>query len=214
MPNGKKAQRGQSDVRIIRVGSPPGCPNFPPPLDVVSTRTAVLRFEATAAYTGQVTFSDLLDLSCQAATAASAYRKWDAVRLRKIYLWCTTATLGTNTKILFYPQGNTFGGSGPGKARVGESMGTAKPAKVMYKWKTSMQTGQWQSVSSTGRAFFMNIPLGTVIDLHLNYTEAQDNANAVAVTAPVIGATIGVNYIRALSSSTSNVLTPVGVNTI
>lgn len=214
MPNGKKAKSGKSRVRAVQSLPGSGCPNFPPAMAPVQTRRFSQRFKATAAFSGQVTFTDLLDISCQAATATSAYRKWDAIRLKRIRLWCTTATLGTNTEILFYPGGNTFGGSGPGKVIVGEAMGTAKPAKVEFKWNDTMQTGQWQSTSSSGRAFFMTIPLGTTIDLEMNYTTADDNANATAVSAGVAAATVGVNYIRPLASSTGNTLTPIGVNVI
>lgn len=217
MPNGKGNNRhkraGNGSLRsggASKSGLVP-LPDYPPVVSSTRIVRRTLPFETTAAFNGAITVNDLLDLRCVGTTAATAYRVWDSIRLRKIRIWSTVAVLGTPTKIVFTPVGNTLGASGIGSSYESASMGTARPCKVGYKWDPASQLGQWMSTSSTAQVFTLNVPIGTIIILDVDTTDAADNASATIVTG-AIACTLGRNYIRYLDSTSTKVLQPYGTS--
>ncbi len=173
-----------------------------------------IRFKAVAAATPTITYNDLLDLWCVAATATSAYRLATAVRIRKIELWGPMASdLVPVTVSVDWSGSTTAGAYGKSNKVSDTSMGSSEPAHLVTRPPPQSQSSQWIQTTSAINMCSLAFPAGTVIDLSYDLV-VRDDGTAQAVQSAVAGATVGVNYIRALDSTSATNIVPVSYSTI
>lgn len=173
-----------------------------------------IRFKAVAAATTTLTFNDLYDLWCVAATTTSAYRIASAIRVRKIEIWGPMASDLVPVTVVVDWTGSTTSGSFGKSNRVSDtSMGSAEPAHLVTRPPPGSQIAQWLTGGSTTTICSLTYPLGSVIDLSYELV-ARDDGTAQSVASAVAGATVGANYIRALDSTSGTNLVPVSYSTI
>ncbi len=186
---------------------------FPPQITSSIVIKKKLRFNSNVS-TGTSTLSakSLGDLWCFATAAGTAYQLAEFVRIRKIEMWCSPPSSLVPSVISIDWVGATPGLFGNSRKVIDTTIGF-EPAHVVMKPPQGLQTGQWLSASDTSNIVQLQYAAGTTIDLTYDMV-VRDNASVQAVSAGLAGATIGANYIRALDSTTSGALVPVGMATI
>jgi len=173
-----------------------------------------IRFKAVAAATTALVFNDIYDLWCVAATATSAYRIAQAVRVKKIEIWGPMASDLVPVTVSVDWTGSATSGSFGKSNRVSDtSMGSAEPAHLVTRPPPGSQIAQWLTGGSTTALCSLTYPAGSVIDLTYELV-ARDDGTAQSVASAVAGATVGSNYIRALDSTSGTNLVPVSYSTI
>lgn len=186
----------------------------PPPFQPSFVLKKKIRFKAVAAATTTLTFNDLYDLWCVAATATSAYRLASAIRVKKIEIWGPMAADLVPVTVNIDWIGSTTSGSFGKSNRVSDtSMGSSEPAHILTRPPPGSQIAQWLTGGSTTTMCSLTYPAGSVIDLSYDIV-VRDDGTAQSVASAVAGATVGANYIRALDSSSGVNLTPVSYSTI
>jgi hypothetical protein len=185
---------------------PPSLPDFGIKRDL---RT---RFRANAAFTGSITFQNLLDIFNYAATAATAFDLFQSVKIKAIEVWCNALTNDTATVTVVF-DGGVAGIVGDQKIHTDSSMGI-EPAHI--KARPARQTGAALfQLSSASNAFFLTVPEGAIVDLELSFR--QPLAGGVVPTQNVpAAATAGVLYMRGLDgvAAAASKFTPVGAQAI
>ncbi len=160
---------------------------------------------------------DLLDLLCMAATATSAYRIPNAVKLRKVEVWAPMASdLAPVTCSVEWRQpavaGQGVGGNS--QIRSDTSMGSARPAYVSAKPPPGSLASMWLNGGNPFTVLAISGPANTVVDVHLSFRVGDSTSEAQAVGAAVAGATVGTVYVRKLDSNNAALLPPVALATI
>ncbi len=183
-------------------------PSFSPSVLVSKT----FRFQSNAVATTAITFSNLLDIWNVAATATTAYRLFDRVRIRRIEVWAVGATNVPATIYIDWA-GITVGSAGPSLRVSDTSVGSTTPAHINAKPPSTAACSLWQA-QSTNVAFFISGPINTIIDLHLS-GYVDDNGSGTSVVAAPAGATPGANYFRGLDGlvATATIYPPVAYPT-
>lgn len=173
-----------------------------------------LRFKAVAAATTTLTFNDLFDLWCMAATTTSAYRLAQAFRVKKIEVWGPMASDLVPVTVSCDWTGSTTSGSFGKSNRVSDtSMGSTEPAHLSSRPPAGSQIAQWITGGSTTPFCILTYPLGSVVDLTYEIV-CRDDGTAQSVASAVAGATVGANYVRALDSTSGVNLIPISYSTI
>jgi len=186
--------------------------SFPAQLSASIQVDKVYRFQATTAETADpVSSSALLDLLCLATAANAAYEVASSVKLRKIEMWAPPASTGASVRLAIEDLGTTSTPGGPSRVKEDISMGTARPAHVIWTPAPGSVQSMWQSQQAI-RLVELTFTIGTVIDLHISQI-LQDGETPVAVGNAVAAATVGQLYLRSLDNDTgrggANVLQPV-----
>jgi len=163
-----------------------------------------------------ITNIDLLDLKCVAISAVAANRILTGVRLRKVEMWCANSSSGSaNTIQVEMQTANPYFGN-DSKLFADTAVGTTNVAHVCAKPPRGSFADAWLPIV-VGTAFeIFNVtgPQGSIIDVHLVVTFADDEA-ATSVSGAVAAATAGILYTRKLdSTNASPLITPIGVITI
>jgi len=176
------------------------------------TRDARLRFvNVGTAWTGAMTYADLLDTLLVATSSTTLYDLYMGVKINSVEAWYlpaggSTATPGTISVVF---DGVTLGAQGDQKIHTDTSMGV-EPAHVKAAPAPMSQQAQWQT-SSTSGAFFLQCPIGTVIDVSCSFRNPVVGVFKQA-QLPGVGLSTGAIYYRGLDAvaiSTST-LQPVG----
>jgi hypothetical protein len=189
--------------------------------------TKRLRFVAGENNPGgtSVTNTDLLDLYCMATAATAAYQIFNAVRVLSVEIWGPNA-LDTansaqiiNTVFIEFPamvSGTGLGG--PSVRHVDTSTSLDVPAHVRAAPPEGAYSSLWAfntAIAGSNVMFNLQGPTtGYVVDVTIELTIRDSSLAPAAVTASVAGATTGQVYVRALNSTSSGSLVPVGVNTV
>lgn len=186
---------------------------FPPQLTSSVIVKKKVRFNSgVSAGTSTIAANSLGDLWCFATAANAAYQIAEFVRIRKIEMWCSPPSSLVPSVISVDWVGGTPGLFGNSRKIVDTTIGF-EPAHIVAKPPAGVQTGQWLLASNTANIVQIQYAAGTTIDLTYEMV-VRDNASVQAVTGGVAGATIGANYVRALDSTTTGALVPVGLSTI
>jgi hypothetical protein len=164
------------------------------------TRDVRIRFVSNAAFTGSITFQNLLDLILIGTSTTTLADLFFAVRLNSVELYSLPAVGGASTVTLIY-SGATVGASGDQKAHTDTSMGI-EPAHVKAAPDRLTQAGQFQP-SSADVAFAMQIPTGTVVDVSLTFRNPVDGAVPIASQNAGVGLTIAQVFYRGLDGKAS-----------
>jgi len=194
--------------------------SFPPPLTATLQIDMVVRYEATGALSNTaITSQDLID-SIVVATAANAAADLPvSAKIRKVEMWAPPAATAASVTLSIEdsqgPQGGAGPVGGPSRIRSDVSMGTNRPAHVVWRPRPGSLQALWQTngVNNTEPLLLLTGPVGTVLDLHASWT-LQDGENVQGPGAAVAGATTGRLYLRALDSNGSALLGPVSFPTI
>jgi len=184
----------------------------PPQLCTELRHKTKLRFITNAAFAGNITFQNLLDTINVALTAGTAVDLFWMARIRRIQIWNNGLTNVTQTLELTF-NGITPGFIGDERMHTAMSMGV-EPAYINARPSARALCGEFFP-SSTAVAWFMDIPINSVVDIDLEFR------NSFVGTAPLVqvspaGATAGAVYLRGLDgqAAASSKFTPVGSSNV
>lgn len=158
-------------------------------------KEARLRFVANAAFAGNITFQNLLDMVLIGTAATTLCDLFFAVRVNSVELWSLPAVGGANTVVCIF-SGATVGASGDQKTHTDTSMGI-EPAHVKARPDRLTQAGQFQP-SSADAAFTLQVPSGTVIDVSVSLRNPVDGATPIVSQNPGVGVDVGEIFYRGL----------------
>jgi len=201
----QRKARGQMFMNRRRGGSGPGgrggglIPHPPPIRSYGITRDVRLRFTSNAAFNGNITYENLLDAILVASTAIAGQQLFNAVRVNAVELWATPA-LGSSATVAVIYDGVVVGAQGDAKLHTDSSMGI-EPAHVRAVPDPLTQAGQFQ-INSTNAAFFLSVPIATVIDVSMTLRQPIEGT-AANVQNALVGATPGAVYYRGLDGKAS-----------
>jgi hypothetical protein len=213
MQRAMKKSRAQPQARSNRGTRSGQMIPHPPPLgDFGIKRDVRVRFRANAAFTGSITFQNLLDIFNMAATAATAFDLFLSVKIKAIEVWCNALTNDTATVTVVF-DGGVAGIVGDQKIHTDSSMGI-EPAHI--KARPARQTGAALfQLSSAANAFFITVPEGAIVDLELSFRQPLGGGTVATQNVPA-AATAGVLYMRGLDgvAVAASKFTPVGAQAI
>lgn len=150
-----------------------------------------MRFVTNAAFSGNVTFQNLLDMYLVAATATTVFDVFQTVKIRRVRVWALPI-LGQATSVSVEYAGVTAGVAGDQAFHTDTSMGI-QPAHVDARPSAKSLASNYQ-VSSTAVAVGLNIPSGSVIDFEVSYRGHL--VSAIAAQNASVGAVAGAFYLR------------------
>jgi hypothetical protein len=164
-----------------------------------------MRFLANASFAGAITFQNLLDTYLVGTSATTVADVFQSVRIQSVEAWAVPA-LGTATSITVEFGGVTAGAVGDQDIHSDTSMGI-EPAHIVARPMKRSLASDFQ-VSSTAVAFLLRCPLGTVVDVTMDFI-GQFMASVAAQNASV-ASTAGFFYMRGLDgvAAAATVLAP------
>jgi len=154
---------------------------------------------------------NLLDLYVMAATAATAFRIIEGIRLKSVEIWTNPVALGQAPSTCSV---EWVGTNGPSTVISDTGMGVL-PAHVFAR-PPPRSSDQWWSMSGnneTDPLFTLVLPINSVIDVVCDLRLVELEA-ATPVTVAPTGATAGTVYGNFLDGLTSGKLTPVGLTVL
>lgn len=212
-----KKNKATRQSRLVAVVPRP--PSF---VSTFSGSNKRLRFTVSTAFQNRVFYmADLLDLICTATSATAAYRSLAAVRLRKIEMWNVPYTSTPSTvSVEWSPFAASVAFMPGGRSQIvsDTSMSPSITAHIATRPPKGSLSDMWQMSANTGTVILceLSAPIGTVIDLFIDYSFLDSTTNEIAsVTTAVAGATTGAMYCRDLfSSQGTTTVPPVSLPTI
>jgi len=170
------------------------------------------QFRYTSTGGGQKSITDsLVQTACgvSASTAILGYPIRQSVRVKRIEIWSPPASQGASvTCSVLFPSAQRS----QAREYTDTSVSVAVPAHVVCEPPPESLCAFWTGVPTAGiPLFFITAPAGSIVDLWVGLVD--NDANTVANTATLVGATIGGVYYCSLDSSTSagSTLLPVGL---
>lgn len=145
----------------------------------------VLRFNANAAFSGNISYQNLLDTMLVKASATAVYDVFIAVRIRKVEIWAT-GVLGAapvTATVIFSVQSTGY--TGDQKVHTDSSMGL-EPAHVVARPSAKSLAALYQASSGT-TAFTLVVPVSAVVDVHVDFIGDYQNGVAAQNTAASSG---------------------------
>jgi hypothetical protein len=183
----RKRNRGPNGSRAML--------SHPPQVNGLELRhSATLRFVVNAAFTGNITFQNLLDTYNFATGTTSVVNVFQTVKVRRVRAWNVPA-LGTSASVSVEFSGVTAGVLGDQGTHTDTSMGI-QPAHVDARPNARCLAADYQ-LSTTAVAFALAVPLGSVVDVELSF-RGQFAAVATANQNAAVGATASAFYLRGL----------------
>jgi hypothetical protein len=168
--------------------------SHPPQLYGIELRHSVtLRYRATAAFTTNVSFQNLLDTLLVAISAIAGVDLFQTVKVRRVRVW-GIAAIGTASSVSVEFGGTVAGIVGDQAIHTDTSMGI-QPAYIDARPNVRALVSDYQ-INSAANAFTISGPAGSVVDLDLSFrSQYAPNVNTAAQNA-LVGATAGIQYIR------------------
>jgi hypothetical protein len=202
--NKKKRQgpRKNGDGQAMHITHPPQLPSYG------ITRDVRLRFNLNAAFTGVITYQNLLDTILFATGTTAGFDLFTAVRVNAVEIWAA-AILGSATTAILSFSGQTAGSIGDDKVHTDTSMGV-QPAHIKARPDPRTQAGQFQA-STSANALTLSLPSGAVIDVSMTLRQPMDG-DVKACQNALVAATVGALYLRGLDglAIATTKFTPVG----
>jgi hypothetical protein len=181
--------------------------SHPPEIQDYQVRHSTrLRFVANAAFDGNITFQNLLDLILIATTAVIGDDVFVMVKVRRVQLWAVPVIgNAANVRVVF--GGQTAGIVGDNKLHSDTSMGV-QPAHVSARPSKRSLASEYQ-VSSTAVAFNLSVPTGAVADVELSFCGGF--GQALQAQNGLVGATVGAMLLRGLDglAKATSAFTPI-----
>lgn len=167
----------------------------PPPINPQITHTQRLRFVTNAnSVQKNITYQNLLDCLFVAATAITGFDLFDAVKIRRIELWCLFTNEGTPVTIACSFPGAGTSLAGSGRQWSDTSMGIS-PCHLDIRPERASMPACWQASTNTV-AFQLTVPSQTVVDIEVSFRNLD--VAPVATQNPPVAATAGQFYYRGL----------------
>lgn len=157
------------------------------------SHSTTLRFVVKTAFSGGITFQNILDSYLVATGAATGVQLFQTVRIRRVRIWALPV-IGAATSVSLEFGGVTAGVTGDQMIRTDTSMGI-EPAHIDARPNARCLAAEYQ-LSSAAIAFNMAVPVGAVVDLELSW-RGQFSAPTALANA-LVGATAGQLYLRGL----------------
>jgi len=206
-----KKQKGSQPVRQSKRGPRrDGLIPHPPPVEDIGLRREVrVRMLCNAAFANDVTFQNLLDIfNSVTVSGTQAADLFTAVKVKKVEAWANGLTNASAIVSLIF-DGATLGAQGDQKLHTDSSMGI-EPAHIVAVPTRQSQCAQFQA-SSANKAFYLNCPAGTVVDLMLSLRNPLAGAAVITQNPPAAG-TAGTLYMRGMDgvAVATSKFTPVG----
>jgi len=180
----------------------------PPPIQSYQVkRSTALRFTTNAAISQQITWANLLDTVLFTTSAIAPYDLFYAARIKRIRAW-GMPVIGQSTSISIIFDSTAAGEIGDREVHTDSSMGI-EPAYLSVAPKKDSLASKFQ-ISNAQTAFFIECPVGTVVDILLDF-QSDVLGNAVAAANASVGATVGIIAFRGLDGlalATSKFLVP------
>jgi hypothetical protein len=151
----------------------------------------------TTAFSGQITFQNLLDIFNITLTAVTATDLFTAVKIKSIELWANGLTNASATITVIF-DGATLGALGDQKIHTDSSMGI-EPAHVRAAPGRMTQAAQFQEATANN-AFRLICPIGAVVDLELSYRNPLIGSVVPTQNAPA-GASTGAVFVRGMDGA-------------
>jgi len=183
--------------------------SHPPQMqDVGLKREVRLRFLASSAFSGNITYQNLLDILNVAATAVTAFDLFISVKIKFVEIWASALTNASATVTLIY-DGGVVGLVGDQKLHTDSSMGI-EPAHIRCV-PAPMSAAALYQESSNNVAFVLVVPAGAVVDVSLSLRNPLNGGQVQTANAPA-AATAGILYMRGLdgAAKAASAFTPVG----
>jgi hypothetical protein len=184
-------------------------PTHPPSIGSYGiTHTTRLRFTSNAAFSGNITFQNLLDAIVLAQSALNLYDLFHTVKVRRVQVWAIPAQ-GTTTSVQVAFAGISTQWAGDAAVHTDTSMGI-QPAYVSARPAPKSVAADFQQ-SATNTAFNLVCPIGSVIDVSLSFRNIPGYANLASNAS--VGATVGAISFRGLdglAAATSKFVPAVG----
>jgi hypothetical protein len=177
------------------------------------TRSKVLRFISSTAFSHIVTYQNLLDTVLFTTTATVPYDLFYMVRVKKIAIWCL-GSIGTTESVQVVFDGTTAGSQGDRIIHSAQSMGI-EPAHLVCRPNKKSLAADFQ-ISSGATCFYLVVPTGAVIDLHCDF-KTDTLGTSVAAQNVSVASVVGVVAYRGLdglAASATVLAPPNGVYTI
>ncbi len=166
----------------------------PPQLKGIELRHGVtMRFITNAAFSGDITFQNLLDTFLVATTTTAGVNVFQTVKIRRVRVWAN-AILGSASSISVEFSGLTAGISGDQQIHTDTSMGV-RPAYIDAVPSRRCLASDYQ-LNSSAIAMNLSVPSGAVIDVELSFRGSF--TNNTAEQNALVGATLGHFYLRGL----------------
>jgi hypothetical protein len=202
----KSSKNRNINARFVKALTAAERRDAPPPIaDVAITYRRRLRFNASSAFDGTITYQNLLDSILVAATATQGYQLFEVVRIAEVEVWHCPMASSVSTVIVEFDGQNT-GLIGDSKIHQDTSMGI-HPAHVRARPGKMSQARLFQA-SGASTAFRLVAPSGSVVDVTVELRGEYNAATTVATA--LVGATAGAVYRRGLDGQAiaSTVLPP------
>jgi hypothetical protein len=169
-------------------------PHPPPVQDIGLKREVRVRMLCTAAFSGQITYQNLLDIYNLATSAVTATALYTAVKVKAIEVWANGLTNSSATVTILF-DGAVLGAIGDQKIHTDSSMGI-EPAHVRAVPGRMTQAAQFQEATANN-AFRLICPIGAVLDLELSYRNPLIGSVVATQNAPA-GASPGAVFVRGM----------------
>lgn len=167
----------------------------PPPIQTYQVkRSTALRFTTNAAVSQQITWQNLLDTILFTTSAIAPYDLFFAARIRRIRAW-GMPVIGQSSSISIIFDNTSTGEVGDRDVHQDSSMGV-EPAYLSVSPKKDSLASKFQ-ISTGNTAFFIEAPVGTVIDIHMEF-QSDVLGNAQAAANASVAATVGIIAFRGL----------------
>ncbi len=135
-----------------------------------------LRFNANAAFSGTITFQNLLDTMLVQVTSTTCVDIFSAVRVRRVEIWATGVLGSAPVQVSCIFGTQSTGYTGDQKVHTDSSMGL-EPAHINCRPSPKSLASMFQASSGTG-AFDLVVPTSAVVDVHVDFVGDFQNSTA------------------------------------
>lgn len=184
----------------------------PPAFDFTIGGVHKFRFLSGSISSGEnITFIHLANLMSVAGSSRYSYGITQSLRIRRVALWGPCAAVGSNSfvAIQWYQGSGTVGGS-DSITRADSSLSTSEPPSIVAIPKPDSTVGQWHNLSDNQTAFRLWAPVGSIIDVTIEFRLMDDATTPNQIDTGGTGLTPGVFYYTHLDYPAKNWV-PVGV---
>lgn len=202
MKQRNQSRKGRKPSGQVSLTHPPSISSYQ------ARRHMKLRFTMGNAFTGNVSFQNLLDTMLVRLTTTTLADEYYAVRVNFVEIWATSTLGGLAATILVSFNSVATGFVGDQKIHTDSSMGI-EPAHVKARPSKRSLAAEYQSSSGTA-AFHLEVPQSAVVDVDVDFIGTLGQAVAAQNTSAA-GGTPGDHVTRGLDGlawATTKFVTP------
>lgn len=168
----------------------------PPPLNNLNIAfTGRLRFFVQSSFDGPIQVQNIFDTLVIATAATTAVELFSHLRVRKVEAWCNGLT-NTSAQLALQFYGIISGDvTGDDRIHTDSSMGIT-PAHIRCVPSKRSLASNW-TTSTTSNLFDAVFPVGTIVDVDVEFRRSLNGGTSSAASA-LVGASTGYIYARGL----------------